>query len=57
MSLVHSGQDFVGETNKFVDSAKASPVEILAFKLDCSLPSSFLHCHFNFLSFVLMGFW
>jgi hypothetical protein len=55
--LGHCGQDFVGETNKFVDSTKASLMEILAFKLDCSLPSAFLYCHLCFLACVLMDFW
>jgi hypothetical protein len=40
-----------------VDSAKASPIEILAFKLDHTLPSAFFHWHFHFLTFVLMDFW
>jgi hypothetical protein len=43
MSLGHPGRVFVGEANKFVDSAKASLMEILAFTLDYSLPSAFLH--------------
>jgi hypothetical protein len=43
MSLGHPGRVFVGETNKFVNSAKASAMEILAFKLEYSLPSAFLH--------------
>jgi hypothetical protein len=53
MSLGHCAQNFVGETNKFVDSAKDSPVEILSFKLDFSLPSLFLHCHFSILALFL----
>jgi hypothetical protein len=43
MSLGHHGIVFVGEINKFVDPAKASPMKILAFTLDYSLPSAFLH--------------
>jgi hypothetical protein len=43
MSLGHPGKVFVGEISKFVDSAKASPIEILAFKLDHTLPSAFFH--------------
>jgi hypothetical protein len=34
---------FVGHTNKLVDSAKASPKDILAFKLDYSLQTAFLY--------------
>jgi hypothetical protein len=43
MSLGHHGIVFVGEINKFVDSAKANPMETWAFPLDYSLPSAFLH--------------
>jgi hypothetical protein len=43
MSLGHLGMVYVGEPNKFVDSAKASPMEILAFTLAYTLPSAFLH--------------
>jgi hypothetical protein len=43
MSLGHPGRVFVGEINKFVDYAKDSLIEILAFKLNYSLPSAFLH--------------
>jgi hypothetical protein len=57
MSSGHPGRAFVGKTNKFVDSAKVSPMEILAFKTDYSLPSAFLHRHFSFLAYVLMDFW
>jgi hypothetical protein len=57
MSLGHHGSVFVGEINKFVDSAKANPMETWAFPLDYSLPSAFLHWHFSFLTFVLMDFW
>jgi hypothetical protein len=53
-SLGHHGRVFVGEINKFVDSAKGRLTEILAFKLDYSLSSAFLHWHFSFLTFVLM---
>jgi hypothetical protein len=56
-SLGHHGRVFVGEINKFVDSAKGRLTEILAFKLDYSLSSAFLHWHFSFLTFVLMDFW
>jgi hypothetical protein len=33
----------VGRTNKFVDSAKARPMDVLSFKLDYSLPTAFVH--------------
>jgi hypothetical protein len=33
MSLGHPGRIIVGKTIKFIDSAKASPIEILALNL------------------------
>jgi hypothetical protein len=43
MSFGHPGRVFVGEANKFMDYAKSSTIEIVAFKLNYFLTSAFLH--------------